>query len=44
MLVLLPDEERKMQISDVQLLLFHEPLNFTGNLNSCSGTGCGIWP
>lgn len=37
MFVLLLDEKTKMQVSDVQLLLFHELLNFTGNLNSCSG-------
>jgi len=29
------EEEEGRQISDVQLLLFYEPLSLTGNLNSC---------
>lgn len=37
MLLLLFNERRKREISDVQLLLFYEPLSLTGNLNSCPG-------
>lgn len=33
MFALLLNDKRKMQISDVQLLLFYQPFSLTGNLN-----------
>lgn len=37
MFALLLNDKRKMQISDVQLLLFYQPFSLTGNLNGSPG-------